>query len=138
VKCPHCNESVELDDVSSDDAEVEAGEGTLCLTGTLAMPCSECGEALKTCDLDDEKDIKALFSPLPEGQDMEVEYEVEESQVAVETEGRGRKVVHVVKAIAKVHRTVTDADGEEIPALTEVRTVGMSVELKDSDFEKCE
>jgi hypothetical protein len=149
MKCPDCKERVSLDDLET-DITFDASMGTVDMEGSAYFECPECGTQIKQADVSDSVDLEEEFSPIPE--DHEAEYEVISDGIEIDSKeeildqpsapgkpNRKRKVlVWVIKGTATVRRTVVNADGEDVPDLTEEQQFKLGWEAAECDFEKCE
>jgi hypothetical protein len=68
MRCPDCNKFVAFDEMRCDEVEFSLDEesGQVTVSGTVYLPCAECGTDLKSLSVDGEVDMAERFEAAPE------------------------------------------------------------------------
>ena len=149
ARCNDCNKFVSFGDLDVSDVTVEIVEDQVSMTGTVYRPCADCGNNLKSTEVESVADLEEAF--LQEGirDSDKVEYELEdefpeirENSRTQDVDRKGRKILSPrymktfigVECDLVITRKVT-RDGKEVKKDT--TEINLSWEEAASAFDEC-
>lgn len=141
MRCPDCAKFVSFGELNTDSVEVSLDGTTITLSGSMTLPCSECGTDLAEAGVDTDLDTESLFvdavAPDKEaGETVEYELDGDPDLEAGDTGGgRYAKKYYTVTANGTVMRKVCDKEGKEIEGKSASAEYSLEASEQASAFE---